>query len=342
MEGACGFGRSRRRLSEAETTTSTSHWDAFWRSRDKAAIRDHAGLRDLAPAEFWQQFFTRELSAGRRARLIDIGSGNGAVTAIAVAAAAANGAQLDACCIDCSSAALAELRMRFPQVTCVACDARGLPYPDRSFDVVVSQFGIEYGGEPAFTEAARLVAEGGVLAAIVHSVASALHHECAENLAAARAVSQSQLVASARDAFSAGFDLLARRISASEFQRFDTRLAVAVEATKRILHDMRPGALSGFLANLLRDLGYMYDRIRNYAPDKVFAWLDVMAGELVAYEGRMASMTECALDDEAIARVADKLSAAGFAVDPPRTLSLKQSGKPGGWILSARRADHPS
>jgi hypothetical protein len=52
----------------------------------------------------------------------------------------------------------------------------------------------------------------------------------------------------------------------------------------------------------------------------------------LAYERRIASVTACALDDEAITRVFKNFSAAGFAVDRPRMLSLKQSGTPGGWV----------
>lgn len=299
-------------------------------------------MRDPAPAEFWKQFFTRVLSGDGRQRLIDVACGNGAVTTVAIDVARTTGAHLDAHCIDCSFSAVADLRKRFPQVEAVTCDVRSMPYPDRSFDLVVSQFGIEYAGEVAFTEAARLVAGRGILTAIVHLAGGALHRECAENLAFVAAVNRSKLVPLARAAFGAGFDLNAGRISVPEFQQHDKRLAAAVETVKPILREKGSRAIDFFLANLYRDIGYMYNRIRNYAPDKVFAWLDVMAGELVAYEGRMASMTECALDAEAIARIAKNLSAAGLFVDPPGTLSLQESGKPAGWILSARRADQSS
>ena len=81
----------------------------------------------------------------------------------------------------------------------------------------------------------------------------------------------------------------------------------------------------------------MYTRMQNYVPAEVFAWFDGMSGELDSYEGRMASMTRCALDERQITSIADGLAASGFSVESPRVLSLEESGKPAAWILLARR-----
>jgi SAM-dependent methyltransferase len=317
------------------TTQSWSHWDSFWRTHDKAMLAGAApGVGDLAPAAFWRQFFTPLLSDRQPLRMIDIACGNGAVTTVAIEAAGQRGAVLDIHCADRSPAAVLELCSRHPQVAAVACDAGQLPYLDGSFDLVVSQFGIEYAGQPAFSEAARLVRAGGRLAAIVHSVGSALHKECVENLAAVRAVKESGLLESAQDAFAAS---LAGQASIVQSRLPDRRLAAAVETTKQILRDKRAGVLAAFLANLLRDLGYVHGRIENYSREKLFAWLDAIEGELEAYEGRMSSMTESALDAAAIERVASRLTSEGLTVDPPQTLALHDSGMPAGCVLSARR-----
>jgi Methyltransferase domain len=302
---------------------------------------EQIGVRDPAPAEFWTRSFARALSENPLPRLIDIACGDGAVTGVAVDAAQAARARANIFCADRSFSAAVEIRKRFPQVQAVVCDACGMPYPDGSFDLVVSQFGIEYAGEAAFVEAARLVAAGGRLLAIVHIVGGSLHRECTENLAAVRAVIQSKFVPSAREAFSAGFALIAGKIGGVEFRLHDRRLAVAVEIVKQILGDKGPSALNRFLDRLFRDIGHMYNRMQNYTPDKVLAWLDVMENELAAYEGRMVSMTLCAFDKETINSTARDLSAAGLVVDAPQTLALKESAKPGGWVLSASRPVQP-
>ena len=98
-----------------------------------------------------------------------------------------------------------------------------------------------------------------------------------------------------------------------------------------------PQAAGGLLANLYKDIGYMYTRMQNYVPGEVFAWFEGMSAELDSYEGRMASMTRCALDQSQITSIADELTASSFSVEPPRVLSLEESGKPAAWILVARR-----
>ena len=317
--------------------TDVQHWDAFWQAREKAIGQEEAGARDRAPALYWESFFREAFERNPKPRLIDVACGNGAVTAIAVAAAQDTGANVDMHCLDYSMAAVDELRKRFPEVEGVACDACTIPYQDGEFDIVVSQFGIEYAGSEAFAEAARLVAADGTLAALVHLADGAINRECAGNLAVAAALREARLLSLAREAFSAGFDLIAGRITDPEFQEADKRLAPAVEIAKQILLDHGPLAAGGLLASLYRDIGHMYTRMQSYVPNEVFAWIDGMSDELVSYEGRMASMTRCALGESGIQEIAASITAAGFTVQTPDVLSLAESGKPAAWVLTARK-----
>ena len=324
-------------MSEATGIADVEHWDAFWRARDKAVTREDAGARDPAPVHFWEAFFQEAFAGKPGASLLDVACGHGVVTGIAIAAARNCGTDLQAHCADYSQSAVDELQKRFPEVEGVACDAADMPYADGRFDYVVSQFGIEYAGEAAFAEAARLVADGGTFAALTHLAGGAIQAECAENAAVATTLRESRLMPLARQAFEAGFDLIAGKITDADFQEADRQLAPAVEATKNILRDKGQHAAGGLLANLYRDIGHMYTRMQNYVPGEVFAWFEGMSAELDSYEGRMASMTRCALDQSQITSIADELTASSFSVEPPRVLSLEESGKPAAWILVARR-----
>ena len=51
----------------------------------------------------------------------------------------------------------------------------------------------------------------------------------------------------------------------------------------------------------------------------------------------MASMTRCAVDRPGILAVAERLTAIGLGVEDPNMLLLSGSGKPGAWILAAKR-----
>ena len=314
------------------------HWDAFWRAHDKAVSQEDAGARDPAPAHFWTAFFEREFAGRPAASLLDVACGHGAVTGIAVAAAQSAGTNLEAHCADYSQAAVDELCKRFPGVDGIACDAADMPYADGRFDYVVSQFGIEYAGETAFAEAARLVAEGGTLAALTHLQGGAIHAECADNFAVAQALREAQLMPLARRAFEAGFDLIAGKITDADFQAADKQLAPAVETAKNILREKGPQAAGGLLANLYKDIGYMYTRMQNYVPGEVFAWFDGMSAELDSYEGRMASMTRCAMDEAQVAALGETLAGLGLSIEAPQVLPLEESGEPAAWILVARRS----
>lgn len=321
------------------TLSSVQHWDAFWRARDKSIAQDHIGARDPAPAQFWAAHLRRLLAHTSDARLIDVACGNGAVARIAIEAAKVTRANLAVHCIDYSLAAVREVCVEFSDVRGVTCDARRIPYTDRSFDLVVSQFGIEYAGDDAFVEAGRLVAQDGTLTAIVHMEGGAIHEECVGNLAVAETLKQSRLLPLARAAFNAGFDMIDGRIADPEFQEFDKRLAPAVEIAKSILHDKGPLAAGGLLANVYRDIGYMYTRMQNYDRDDVIDWIDNVSAELDSYGGRMASMTGAAFDAADIARVVDSLQPLGFEVSEPAPLSLESAARPAAWILIARRTD---
>jgi ubiquinone/menaquinone biosynthesis C-methylase UbiE len=318
-------------------TPHAEHWDAFWRGLEKALSQQDIGARDPAPAHFWERFFERAFAGRPWASLLDVASGHGAVTGIAVAAAQDSGMELEAHCADYSQAAVDELCKRYPGVAGVACDAADLPWSDGRFDFVVSQFGIEYAGEAAFGEAARLVANGGTLAALAHLAGGAIHAECADNHAVAKTLRESRLMPLTRQAFAAGFDLIAGRITDERFQEADKQLAPAVETAKALLREKGPQAVGGLLADLYRDIGYMYTRMQNYVPEEVFAWFDAMSAELVSYEGRMASMTDHALGESQVEAIGQRLSSLGLDVEPPQILPLEESGSPAAWILIARR-----
>lgn len=325
-------------MSNGETPRAgAEHWDAYWQAWDKAVSQEEAGARDPAPLQHWAAYFEREFAANRRLSMIDVACGHGPVTGVAFEAARQAGVSLDAYCVDYSPSAVDELLRRYPGARGVACDARRIPCPDHRFDHVVSQFGIEYAGIDAFSEAARLVAGGGALEALLHLEGGAIHAECADNLAVAVALREARLMPLARAAFVAGFDLIAGNIDDAAFQQVDKQLAPAVESAKALLRDRGPQAAGGLLANLYRDIGHMYTRMQNYVPDEVLAWIDGMSAELASYEGRMASMTRAAVGDDGIREIVALLAAAGLDVAEPTVLPLSGSGKPAAWILSARR-----
>lgn len=122
-------------------------WEAFWREStvDGCTLAFPAAARGGLAAG-WQCAFAR---LARGARILDVGCGKGAVLNCAAASGLANLVGVDLA----PAAVLAGNGFEIHG----GVDARALPFSDRSFDVVVSQFGLEYAGlEQSVDEAARV------------------------------------------------------------------------------------------------------------------------------------------------------------------------------------------
>ncbi|MFC0541581.1 class I SAM-dependent methyltransferase [Kutzneria chonburiensis] len=118
--------------------------------------------------------FVRWLAAPAGGRWVDVGCGTGALTATVLAAA--DPAHLLG--VDPSAGFLAGARSRVtdPRVSFQVGDARALPLPDRSVDVVVSGLALNFVPDPvlAATEIARILTPGGVAGAYVWDYADGM------------------------------------------------------------------------------------------------------------------------------------------------------------------------
>lgn len=105
-------------------------------------------------------------------RWLDAGCGTGALTGAVLAAAA----PAEVTGVDPSAGFLATAAARLPAARFVEGDARALPIPDASVDVVVSGLALNFVPEPAaaVTEFVRVTAAGGVVAAYVWDYADGM------------------------------------------------------------------------------------------------------------------------------------------------------------------------
>jgi SAM-dependent methyltransferase len=105
---------------------------------------------------------------GRGTRLLDLATGLGQTAA----AAAARGAAVTG--LDFSPAMIERARALHPGIDFVEGDAQALPFPDGSFDAVVSNFGMLHFADPdrALAEAFRVLRRPGVVAFTVWSPAA--------------------------------------------------------------------------------------------------------------------------------------------------------------------------
>jgi SAM-dependent methyltransferase len=310
-------------------------WDVYWRGTHENAAHQEGGPQDVVLAQFWNDIFqrcnvSREQQPGR---LLDLACGNGAVTGFAAQAAP----QLRACCVDYSLSAVLELQKRYPLAHCVAADVLCTPFANGSFDMVTSQFGIEYAGVDSVGEAARLVAPGGVLAVILHMQDGGIYRECKQNLQVIDAIGEMRLLPLTRDAFNAGFDVNEGVGSMEAFKEAEKRFTPPVRALEALLAKEGFGVAAGLAQKLYQDIAHMYRRISAYDRADIINWVDGMTGELEAYRGRMSSMMSAALDATAMQKAETLAVAQGLTLSERRSLKMGSDSEAAAWAMICHR-----
>lgn len=140
----------------------SQQWSEYWQNEGAGAevFVDKDGKKSPHLERFWKNKLA-EFNPG--AKIIDIASGAGSVFA-----SLDKDHTFETYAQDISEVALDLQCQRIKGVTSVLCSADKIPYEDNFFDVIVSQFGIEYAGVDAFIEAARIMADTGKFVFLSH------------------------------------------------------------------------------------------------------------------------------------------------------------------------------
>lgn len=288
----------------SDAPRSNGSWDSYWTDSGDAAAFSADGADHPALAGFWHEFFEMVKRDIAMPRLVDLASGNGAV--ITHALAVFDDASASITSVDVSEQAVSAIRERFPGVTGVVNDAADLSLESGGFDVVTSQFGIEYAGPAAVDEAIRLLASHGYLAALIHNTDSDIHRDCAAGHDAVSRVQESGFFPLALDYFTRGFEAV-RGGDRAPYDEAATKLDPAVKTFEGIFKDYGEDVAAGAIAQLYTDVARMHQRIAHYEGDEVLAWLRQMDERLESYRARMASMRGAALDADAFEKVCEKI-----------------------------------
>jgi SAM-dependent methyltransferase len=319
-------------------TPSAGDWDDFWHNARAAAAHQAGSLQDAPLEAFWQRLFAEAVPRlPEQARVLDLGCGSGAVLGHAIAA---GGRDWFLAGLDPAVAGLKVLRSRHPRAFGVAADAARLPFAGESFHIVASQFGLEYAGAPAVPEAARLVAPGGLLAAVMHLRYGGLYEECAVNRDAADGFLRSGLLIRFADLYEAGAALQAGRADRAAYSQADRRLSRAVKAAEAVLQRWGRGVADGRLFRIYSDVGQMYQRLGAHDPGEIREWARRMTDELRHFIGRMSAMLEVALDAAAMDGIVAALQTGGLALRLRDNL-VGPNAVPWAWVVLAERPASP-
>ena len=320
--------------SNSETLGTAKSWDTYWQGTGDVGAFSAGGASHPAVLAFWEEFFRTVKQKYDAPLMIDLASGNGALVEAALGEFA--DAEVDITCVDLSAAAIENIQNRFPQVQGLVSNARTIPLESGRFDIVTSQFGVEYAGLEAIDEAARLLAPGGVLALMLHNQAGSIHRECEQALDAIHRVQESGFMPHAIEMLRTGFEAV-RGADRAPYDAAAKRLAPALQALEEIMAQYGEHVAGDTIARLYSDMGRIHSRIQHYDPDEVLDWLKKMDGELGAYAGRMSSMSECAIDGKTFDRICTGLRQRGYRTETAGPLIAPGHDLPLAWVLVAER-----
>jgi len=297
---------------ESENPDVGGSFDTYWHGLDEAGAFAVEAVTHPSILAFWIQFFKSVRTTYQAPRMLDLASGNGAV--VDKAYAVFENDPFTIRCIDISEAAIRHLTRRFPDVDGVVGDVRSLSNGSSGFDIVTSQFGVEYGGWETVADAARFLAPGGTLALLLHNRDGAIQTECVANLEAVRRLRESRFIPLAKTMFEAAFDAL----EGADREPYDTaaeRLAPAVQAVERLFHDYGEHVAGDAVATLYRGVGRIHQKIQRYDRQDVVSWLERMDVELSAYSERMAGMAGASIDQGQFDTICASLAERGCHIE---------------------------
>ena len=317
-----------------EPSHISDSWNTYWQGTGNVGAFTNGGASHPAIQIFWDKFFSTVKHEFKKPKLIDIASGNGAVIECAIKNF--EGIKSEISTLDVSAAAIENIHSRFPSVQGIVSDARSIPRKSGSFDIVTSQFGVEYAGYEALLEAARLVADGGVLAFLLHCNSGSIHLECLQSLDAIKQLEESQFIPLAKEMFDAGFKAV-RGADRSTYEDAAKALAPAIYELEEIMRQHGQHVAGDTILKLYNDVGQIHQRIQHYQPDDVIKWLNRMEDELSAYSSRMSSMCNAAIDKTSFAQIKSDLLKREFTIESAESLLVSGYDLPMAWVLIARK-----
>ncbi|WP_203294632.1 class I SAM-dependent methyltransferase [Maricaulis parjimensis] len=326
-----------------ENHTEAKAWKQFWTGR--AAGSEHR-FRDAGTAgrlqSHWSAVLADALPASGQVDLIDLACGEGEVLQLAARVAGSlPDVRLNAVVSDVSldAVSLAAASVGQLDANAAVADCAQLPFASSSFDVVVSQFGLEYAGPAAFGEAGRIVRPSGRFNALVHVAGGAVEHACQADADVLEAVVGAELLDRMRDYVITIPKAVSGSVSREDGQACADALRQALETVARTVGPAAPGPARDFVGRLVQDIQAAAGRLGAYRTEDLEAWIAGQAAELDAFHHRMTSMLRVAQTEADMSALAGQLSAGGLSVTRVGTVSMGEGGAPLAWVLDARRAE---
>lgn len=308
-------------------------WDQYWHGMRQSGSSAIGGANHPRLREFWHVFFSSLRIDSAATRMIDLASGDGAVVEFAIESLGEG--LTDITSLEISPSAVEILQERFPNVKSIVADARQTSLASASFEIVTSQFGIEYAGIDAFAEAARLLAPGGHLACLVHYHSGSIFNEGVASLEAIDGLASSEFIPLSIATFEAGF-AASQGADREPYEVAVRKLLPAFRQIEELMQKYGTHVAGDTLLRLYTDVEEIDQHMEQYEQAEVLHWLTSLESGLVAYKNNMLAMLDAALGEAQIFEICGALENAGLVVEQAAPLHAENPGLPLAWALTAK------
>ncbi|WP_193165072.1 class I SAM-dependent methyltransferase [Microbulbifer hainanensis] len=161
-------------------------WTTFWKQGFPTSFASQFPDNYTGTlAKFWEDQF----ASLNNAKVLDVATGNGAIALIAAKTAQEKSNNLDISAADFADIQPTEnsnnpkLKDLYKKIRFYPCTPiEELPFPDKTFNLITSQFGFEYADRArSIKQIARTLVKGGKFLAICHHERSTIHKSCLED-----------------------------------------------------------------------------------------------------------------------------------------------------------------
>lgn len=313
-----------------------SGWRHFWKHDCLAACVPDNPATAGQIAELWCRRFSALLDG---CRLLDVATGNGIVLAHAATAARAAGRRFELTGIDLAEidppryvSALDPDLVSARFIGGVAAEA--LPFTAASFDVVASQYGLEYADvECALDEVTRVLAPGGSLIWLAHSESSAV-------------VRQHRNQSLEVDFLLAPDGPVRAMRSFAEHARQSRDAQAALrrlnESFARADVFCRANPHAGIVREVCGEFGRAAARSKSYAPGELARSVATAERRLVAHRDRIESLLAAVMTPSRVDCLRNRLGQAPWEALSIETLRVGTGDSPIGLWIEARLATAPT
>lgn len=308
------------------------HWEDYWRTGwvVSCPTGPMSGYTGEVRAT-WERWFA---TIPDGARLLDVGTGNGALPLIALDVARARGVRFEIHGVD-----LAEIdpqrvvpdgeRLLADVVFHPGVEAGALPFPDGHFAAACGQYALEYTDRRrTLRELRRVLVAAGRAQFILHHAASIVARNARESLGHMRELEQAGAFSRLRDYVAA---------ERGERDRLPSLYAELTASMQRVHAQLAGASNPQTLLDVLQALARLFE-LRGRLPAREFdAALDDTYRAFKAAERRLEDLVTAALDEDGARQLVDLVRESGF--DEPECVPLLQDGGTlVGWRLAMRAA----